>query len=274
MIDIKVIKMGNYLLYFFIYGTLGWMLEVSFQSIKTGKFINRGFLNGPICPIYGIGASIVIFFLSGIADSNKLMLFLGSIFIATVIELITGFLLDKIFHKHWWDYSDRRFNIGGYVCLEFSIAWGFLCLFLYDINHPLVQRIVDIIPYKAKIYILITLSIIIFIDFISTLNTLIGLNKRFKIIDKVNSELRVVSDDIGEKIYEGTIRLEDIEKDIKSRSKEVDVKGRFSKNWDRFNAFQERRLLKAFPNLRKEIDRIEELYISKIDENLRKTYKK
>lgn len=274
MIDIKVIKMGNYLLYFFIYGTLGWMLEVSFQSIKTGKFINRGFLNGPICPIYGIGASIVILFLSGIADSNKLMLFLGSIFIATVIELITGFLLDKIFHKHWWDYSDRRFNIGGYVCLEFSIAWGFLCLFLYDINHPLVQRMVDIIPYKAKIYILITLSIIIFIDFISTLNTLIGLNKRFKIIDKVNTELRVVSDDIGEKIYEGTIRLEDIEKDIKSRSKEVDVKGRFSKSWDRFNAFQERRLLKAFPNLRKEIDRIEELYISKIDENLRKTYKK
>lgn len=266
--------MENYLLYFFIYGTLGWMLEVSFQSIKTGKFINRGFLNGPICPIYGVGASIVIFFLSGIADSNKLMLFLGSIFIATVIELITGFLLDKIFHKHWWDYSDRRFNIGGYVCLEFSIAWGFLCLFLYDINHPLVQKIVDIIPYKAKIYILIILSIIICIDFISTLNTLIGLNKRFKIIDKVNSELRVVSDDIGEKIYEGTIRLEDIEKDIKSRGKEVDVKGRFSKNWDRFNAFQERRLLKAFPNLRKEIDRIEELYISKIDENLRKTYKK
>ena len=274
MIDIKVIRMGNYLLYFFIYGTLGWMLEVSFQSIKTGKFINRGFLNGPICPIYGVGASIVIFFLSGIADSNKLMLFLGSIFIATVIELITGFLLDKIFHKHWWDYSDRRFNIGGYVCLEFSIAWGFLCLFLYDINHPLVQKMVDIIPYKAKIYILIILSIIICIDFISTLNTLIGLNKRFKIIDKINSELRVVSDDIGEKIYEGTIRLEDIEKDIKSRGKEVDVKGRFSKSWDRFNDFQERRLLKAFPNLRKEIDRIEELYISKIDENLRKTYKK
>lgn len=266
--------MENYLLYFFIYGTLGWMLEVSFQSIKTGKFINRGFLNGPICPIYGVGAAIVIFFLSGIADSNKLMLFLGSIFITTVIELITGFLLDKIFHKHWWDYSDRRFNIGGYVCLEFSIAWGFLCLFLYDINHPLVQKMVDIIPYKAKIYILIILSIIICIDFISTLNTLIGLNKRFKIIDKVNSELRVVSDDIGEKIYEGTIRLEDIEKDIKSRGKEVDVKGRFSKNWDRFNDFQERRLLKAFPNLRKEIDRIEELYISKIDENLRKTYKK
>lgn len=266
--------MGNYLLYFFIYGTLGWMLEVSFQSIKTGKFINRGFLNGPICPIYGTGASIVIFFLSGIADSNKLMLFLGSIFIATLIELITGFLLDKIFHKHWWDYSDRRFNIGGYVCLEFSIAWGFLCLFLYDINHPLVQRMVDIIPYKAKIYILITLSIVICIDFISTLNTLIGLNKRFKIIDKVNSELRIVSDDIGEKIYEGTIRLEDIEKDIKSRGKDAQVKGRFSKNWDRFNDFQERRLLKAFPNLRKEIDRIEELYISKIDENLRKTYKK
>lgn len=274
MIDIKVIKMENYLLYFFIYGTLGWMLEVSFQSIKTGKFINRGFLNGPICPIYGVGAAIVIFFLSGIADSNKLMLFLGSIFIATVIELITGFLLDKIFHKHWWDYSDRRFNIGGYVCLEFSIAWGFLCLFLYDINHPLVQRMVDLIPYKAKIYILITLSIIIFIDFISTLNTLIGLNKRFKIIDKVNSELRVVSDDIGEKIYEGTIRLEDIEKYIKDRGKDAQVKGRFSKSWDRFNAFQEKRLLKAFPNLRKEIDRIEELYISKIDENLRKTYKK
>lgn len=266
--------MENYLAYFFIYGGLGWMLEVSFQALKTGKFINRGFLNGPICPIYGLGACTVIFFLSSIADQNRLVLFIGSIIIASVIELITGILLDKIFHKHWWDYSDRRLNLGGYICLEFSIVWGFLCLFLYDINHPIVKKLANIIHPQIKTYILAFFTIVIIIDFISTINTLIGLNKRFKLIDKVNHELRNVSNDIGEKIYEGTIRLEDIEKDIKSRGKEVDVKGRFSKSWDRFNAFQERRLLKAFPNLRNEIDRIEELYISKIEENLRKTYKK
>ncbi len=237
--------MENYLAYFFIYGLLGWMLEVSYQALKTGKFINRGFLNGPICPIYGLGACTVIFFLSGIADQNRLVLFIGSIIIASVIELITGILLDKIFHKHWWDYSDRRLNLGGYICLEFSIAWGMLCLFLYDVNQPLVEKMVNIIPEKIRIYILVILTLIIVIDFISTINTLIGLNKRFKLIDRVNRELKTVSDDIGEKIYQGTIKLEDIQEEIKIKK------------------YQEKRILKAFPNLRKEIKKIEEFYINK-----------
>lgn len=232
--------MENYLAYFFIYGGLGWMLEVSFQALKTGKFINRGFLNGPICPIYGLGACTVIFFLSGIADQNRLVLFIGSIIIASVIELITGILLDKIFHKHWWDYSDRRLNLGGYICLEFSIVWGFLCLFLYDVNQPLVEKMVNIIPEKIKVYILVILTLIIVIDFISTINTLIGLNKRFKLIDRVNRDLKSVSDDIGEKIYQGTIKLEDIQEEIKIKK------------------YQEKRILKAFPNLRKEIKKIED----------------
>lgn len=239
--------MENYILFFFIYGVLGWMLEVSFQALKTGSFINRGFLNGPICPIYGLGACTVIFFLSGIADQNKLFLFAGSIFISSVIELVTGILLDKIFHKHWWDYSDRRMNLGGYICLEFSIAWGFLCLFLYDIIHPIVEKFADIIPVKLKIYMLAFCMLIIIIDLISTINTLIGLNKRFRLIDKVNRELRNVSNDIGEKIYHGTIKLEDIQDEIK------------------ISKYQERRILKAFPNLYKEIKRIEDMHINKKD---------
>ena len=105
-------------------------MEVSFQAVKTGRFINRGFLNGPVCPIYGFGALGVIYFLTDIGKTNKLVLFFGSVFIATALELVGGFLLEKIFHKKWWDYSDQMFNINGRICVLFSLFWDFLAIYL------------------------------------------------------------------------------------------------------------------------------------------------
>ncbi len=116
--------MRDYLIYFFIYAFIGWVVEVSYHAVTKGKFINRGFLAGPYCPIYGFGAISVIYFLTDIAEKNKLVLFLGSMLIATLIEFVAGFLLEKIFHERWWDYSDRKLNIGGYICLEFSAIWA------------------------------------------------------------------------------------------------------------------------------------------------------
>ena len=120
-----------YLMYFFIYAFIGWVVEVSFHAVTVGKFINRGFLSGPYCPIYGFGAISVIYFLTDIAEKNKFVLFLGSIAIATAIEFVAGFLLEKIFHERWWDYSDRKLNVGGYICIEFSVIWGLFCFLLY-----------------------------------------------------------------------------------------------------------------------------------------------
>ena len=99
---------------FFVYAFMGWCAEVAFAGLRHGRFVNRGFLNGPICPIYGFGLVGVIYLLIDLKD-NLFILFLGSVIVTTVIEYITGWVLEKLFHAKWWDYTNNRFNIHGYV---------------------------------------------------------------------------------------------------------------------------------------------------------------
>jgi len=114
--------MYSYFAFFIVYAFLGWVLEVVYAAVKSGKFVNRGFLLGPVCPIYGFGAVGVIVALAPVKD-NKLVLFVCSVLLASGIELIGGWLLDKIFSQRWWDYSHRPFNIGGYVWIIFIQLW-------------------------------------------------------------------------------------------------------------------------------------------------------
>ena len=93
------------LLYFFVYGFLGWCTEVAYAAVKQRKFVNRGFLNGPICPIYGVGVVTVIQFLAPL-ENHMVLLYLGATILVTTIEGVTGYLMDKIFHHKWWDYTD------------------------------------------------------------------------------------------------------------------------------------------------------------------------
>ena len=97
---------------FFVYAFMGWCAEVAFAGLRYGRFVNRGFLNGPICPIYGFGLVGVIYLLIDLKD-NLFILFLGSVIVTTVIEHITGWVLEKLFHAKWWDYTNNRFNIHG-----------------------------------------------------------------------------------------------------------------------------------------------------------------
>lgn len=108
---------------FIIYAFVGWCCEVAFAAVKLGAFVNRGFLTGPVCPIYGFGMLIVATLLTPLAG-NWLLLFLGAAILTSLLELVTGFVLEKFFHQKWWDYSGIRGNIGGYICPQFSLLWG------------------------------------------------------------------------------------------------------------------------------------------------------
>lgn len=121
----------NLLFYFAIYSFAGWCGEVVFATVRHGKFVNRGMLHGAYCPIYGFGLITVIVCLTPIKDS-WLLLFAGSAVLTTVLEFITGFVLDKLFGRRWWDYSDKKFNIGGYICPQFTVVWGLACLLAYN----------------------------------------------------------------------------------------------------------------------------------------------
>ena len=115
------------LLMFAAYAVMGWMAEVVFFTLKTGKFVNRGFLNGPLCPLYGFGVTGVVIIFSPIKD-NVVLLFIGSMIFCTVIEYITGVILEKLFHDTWWDYSDQPFQLFGQICLPFVIIFSGLCV--------------------------------------------------------------------------------------------------------------------------------------------------
>lgn len=114
--------------YFSIYSFLGWCMEVVFCTVRTGKLVNRGFLNGPVCPIYGFGMVIVLAVLGRFSD-NIALLFFGGMVLTSALELVGGWALKKFFHTTWWDYSEKPLNIGGYICLQFSLAWG-VCVVL------------------------------------------------------------------------------------------------------------------------------------------------
>lgn len=262
-----------YLIYFFIYAFIGWVVEVSYHAVTIGKFINRGFLSGPYCPIYGFGAISVIYFLTDIAEKNKLVLFMGSIAIATAIEFVAGFLLEKIFHERWWDYSDRKLNIGGYVCLEFSVIWGLFCFLLYEAVHPIVKNIVGLIPLNMLKYLDLGLVIIMTIDLIATINTLIGINKKLKVLDKIRMDIRKVSDRIGTRVYDRTIALENKQEEIKKNPEIIEIENRIRELKERKAILGERRILRAFPNL---TDRLEETQIAyeELKERIKDQYSK
>ena len=118
--------------YFLMYSALGWILEVIYHAVTQGSIVNRGFLNGPVCPVYGFGMLSVISIMQirhaqtvfSLSNEPMWLSFLIGIVFATSVELFAGVLLDKLFHARWWDYSRKPFNYHGYICLEFSLIWG------------------------------------------------------------------------------------------------------------------------------------------------------
>ena len=191
------------LMMFFIYGFIGWVVEVIYYGITEGKFINRGFLNGALCPVYGIGFYCVIWFFRPIMDSFP-MLFFGSAIVCTTVELIAGAILYAIFHLRWWDYSDYRLNFKGFICLRFAIYWGIACSLGMYMLHPAVLKLINLIPPMARLVILFTACVITVIDIIVTITAIVGFNKKVRFLNSVSGVFRMPSDKIGSSIY-GTV---------------------------------------------------------------------
>ena len=186
---------------FIIYAFIGWCTEVSYAALDTGKFVNRGFLNGPYCPIYGCGVVIVVAILTPLRES-LLILFIGSLVLTTALEFVTGYILEKVFHNKWWDYSDKPFNVKGYICLKFLILWGLACTFIMDVLHPLIYKAITWIPFIPGVILLSILMCVFLVDCCITVSTILKFNKRLKIMDEMAASIHKLSDEIGENIYE------------------------------------------------------------------------
>lgn len=205
---------------FIIYAFIGWCVEVAYAALDTGKFVNRGFLNGPYCPIYGCGVVIVVAALTPLED-NLIILFLGSMLLTTLLEYLTGFILEKVFHNKWWDYSNIPFNIQGYVCLKFSILWGLACTFVMKVFHPIIYKFITTIPFVLGVVLLVILMIGFFIDLGATVSTILKLNKRLILLDEMAQKLHILSDEIGENIYEGVTTVKEKSEEIQDSTEEL-----------------------------------------------------
>lgn len=131
--------------YFVIYSFLGWISETTYCYIRNKKFINRGFLMGPFCPIYGVGAVLIIKFLNGYG-ANLIYLFFISVVIAAVVEYITSYLLEKIFNLSLWDYSQNKWNLNGRICALNLTLFGLLSVLLIWVVHPVVKKLLLEVP--------------------------------------------------------------------------------------------------------------------------------
>lgn len=268
------------ILYFFVYGFLGWCTEVIFAAFKQHRFVNRGFLNGPICPIYGVGVTLVIACLEAF-QSNLLLLYISSVILVTVLEGITGWAMDKLFHNKWWDYSKLPFNIGGYVCLLFSLIWGVACVFIVYFVHPLIHQVLSLIPHTAGIALIAILGIALLSDIIVTTSAIVKFNQYLERLKHITDELHAISNQIGSELYQNVMHVLDMQES--SRQKLDDVKLEVSEeirmqivelktraqNLGEKVPKPARRLLKAFPKLESRNYKAQlELFRKKLEQHL------
>lgn len=202
---------------FIIYSFLGWLVEVINCSIVEKKLVNRGFLISPICPIYGCGALLITLVLNNYKD-DWFVVFCMAVILCGLLEYFTSWLMEKIFHARWWDYSKNKFNINGRICLETMVPFGILGLVIIYILNPFFYNILNLIPTNIAHIISIILLIILIIDMVIS----------FKVISKVTSTVKkVTQENKKDDTYEITARAREI---LKS-------------NW------KGRRILDAFPDL-------------------------
>lgn len=185
--------------WFFLYGCIGWCVEVVYAAVKEHKLVNRGFLCGPICPIYGFGMVGLVYSvqLIPLPDSGSMsavsIFFIGMV-LTTAIELVGGWVLYKLYHIRWWDYSKMKYNLGGYICPQFSLLWGLGSVLMIKVVHPLLARGSNPMPFRVMLILDIVLLIIFVVDVIVSTAAAIGLNKYLSEIDELRARLRVTSD--------------------------------------------------------------------------------
>lgn len=234
-------------LYFVIYSFIGWILETIYCSTLQGKFVYRGFLNGPICPIYGFGALLVLDILEKVFDFPILVFILG-VLVTSTLEYITSYLLELFFNMKWWDYSKKKFNINGRVCLLNSTLFGILCLVLVYAVHPKVKDLVKDIPSNILQPISFLLFATLAVDFVITVAELLKLKSKLTLLE---SKLQNLESKVNTKLEERQLAKESEKLYIKNYiSDKVDSKKISTEDLLGFKlGLPLRRIFKSYPSM-------------------------
>lgn len=248
----------KYILMFFFYSFAGWCLESLYCSIGEKRFINRGFLTGPLCPIYGTASLVLIVLIYNPFKANPLAVFTLGIILCDIVEYLTSYLMEKLFAARWWDYTYELLNIKGRICLKHSLYWGVISIIFVKVIHPSVENLYGKISGNHIYYILAAVLIIFVLDVIHAVIKASDIRKLHQklnsLIEVLGSELTSFKDSVtekyesiqtmlekqGEKFNEIKLQIEDViidfDRHITGKDKEKKNKNRFINN----NPFLER----------------------------------
>ncbi|MCM1134363.1 MAG: putative ABC transporter permease [Clostridium sp.] len=217
----------QWLFFFYLYCFFGWIFESTFVSVKSRKFVNRGFMRGPFLPIYGSGA-IMMLVVSMPFQDNIFFTYIAGCIGATALELVTGELMEALFKVRYWDYSNQRFNYKGHICLSSTVAWGFLTILMTEFLHKGVERILYILPSAVVTVLTVFTSLYIVVDFtlsfkaaLELRDVLVGLEKARQEMERIQKRLDVIiavaSDEIEARRQENSVRAEELMESIEAK---------------------------------------------------------
>lgn len=177
----------KYVIYFIIYSFMGWFMEVCVSLWTKRRFINRGFLIGPYCPIYGCGVTLILL-LAGNNTQDVFAVFAKSIIICSLLEYLTSYFMEKLFKIRWWDYSYKKFNLNGRVCLDVMISFGVLSFLVVFFVQPFITGLVDNLSFELIRIIAIAIIVILATDCVISYNFLSKIKNQIKIGHIDNTE--------------------------------------------------------------------------------------
>ncbi|MFZ3131796.1 MAG: putative ABC transporter permease [Desulfosporosinus sp.] len=235
----QLLILVKYFLWFIVYSFAGWAYESVICSINERSLVNRGFLNGPLCPVYGFGALASIFILDMRTD-DLFILFFSGMLIACTVEYITAVLLEKLFDAKWWDYSNYRFNIQGRVCLPGAVVFGVLVVLLIKYIHPFTGGLLGQLSAWWQIVLSIVIFIFLMLDLYITVRHLLVLNSRLKKMQlAINQFLKQYAQQAGE-----------LKESLMSKFEESGFYNEHIKSLISLSRVQNVRIVRAFPRFR------------------------
>lgn len=178
----------HWITFFFIYCFLGWVFESTYVSLKKHCFVNRGFLKLPMLPIYGTGA-VMMLWVSLPVQGNPLLVYIFGVIATTILEYVTGYLMEQLFKVSYWDYSYKKYNLHGYICLSSSIAWGFLTLLMTDVLHKPVERFVLGLTFTTELAFIIVAGFLFLADTIYSVRDAFSLARALESMTRLKAEL-------------------------------------------------------------------------------------
>lgn len=234
---------SSLMFYFALYSVIGWTMETVYCSFLAQKFVHRGFLIGPVCPIYGFGALCVVWVLSPFHGHPELV-FLFGIILTSVLEYTVSVLLEKLFKKSWWDYSDRKFNVNGRICIRNSAFWGGLSVLLIYVLQPFFAGILTNLPETILTPVSLFLLLLFGVDLVMSVQSTLDFNREMR-------KLSELTELIDLKRIELKASVEAFREEQKEKL-ESELTELIAQQEERLTVFLRRmhRILDAFPHMR------------------------